>query len=409
MKQLLFVTGCFPKGKEEYYLENSINPYSLASNVLSWRIIDGIDAINDVNLRVYSCPFVPFYPFDYKSPILKSYFWDHKGLDINNDLVIGCLNIKYLGIYHKSLRLKNKIINWLDSSKDNRNILFYSNDISFMRLVRSLKAKYNDLSITVLITDLNEFDNDPVPPQGIKQHIKKWMFDYRINTIYSNMKYVDSFILLAERMKDFINIGNRPYLICEGICNMNMPYIEYKGNNKINRVLYTGNIHKRYGILKVIEAIKNLPTLFDLYICGDGDAKELVTEYANNYQNIHYLGMLPNDDVIILQQSADLLVNSMPNFGRHTELSFPSKLMEYMVQGRPVMCHKVPGIPYEYDEYLIYFNDESVDGITKSLIDFANMSFERKKQIGEANRRFIIENKNQFYQARRICNFIFNE
>ena len=61
MKQLLFVTGCFPKGKEEHYLENSINPYSLASNVLSWRIIDGLDAINDVNLRVYSCPFVPFF------------------------------------------------------------------------------------------------------------------------------------------------------------------------------------------------------------------------------------------------------------------------------------------------------------------------------------------------------------
>ena len=119
--------------------------------------------------------------------------------------------------------------------------------------------------------------------------------------------------------------------------------------------------------------------------------------------------MLPNDDVIILQQSADLLVNSMPNFGRHTELSFPSKLMEYMVQGRPVMCHRVPGIPYEYDDYLMYFNDESVEGITKSLIEFSNMSFEQKKRIGEANRRFIIENKNQFFQAYRIYNFIFNE
>lgn len=409
MKKLLFVTGCFPQEKQQYYLDNSINKYSLASNVLSWRIIEGFDHISELNFLVYSCPFVPFYPIDYKKPIVESYRWDHKGGDDNKDLVIGCLNLKYFGIYHKSFRLKRKIIEWLDASEDNRHILFYSNDISFMRLVRGLKLKYENLKITVLITDLNEFDRDPIKPHGIIQYLKKWMFDFRIKTVYSNMDYLDSFILLADKMKDFIAIRRRSYMVCEGICNMNVPYEEYKNNMGKKKVLYSGNLHERYGILKVIDAIKDLSEFYDFFICGDGDARNMVIELTNKYSNVHYLGMLPNEEVIKHQQSSDLLVNCMPNFGRHTELSFPSKLMEYMVQGRPVMCHKVPGIPNEYDDYLLYFKDDSVEGIRRSLKEFANIPFEEKKRIADANRQFMMNYKNQFFQTRRIFKFLFDE
>lgn len=409
MKNLLFVTGCFPKGMQQYYLDNSINPYSLASNVLSWRLIEGFDAIDDLNLTIYSCPFVPFYPIDYRKPFLNSYGWDHNNRNNKKDKVIGCVNIKYIGIFHKSIRLEKQICRWLDESEDNRHILFYSNDISFMRIIKSLKAKCPEVKITVLITDLNEFDKDPVKPQNFKQKIKKWMFDYRINSVYSNMDHADSFVLLADKMREYIRIGERPYIICEGICNYQVPHKPLPKENEIIKILYSGNLHERYGILNVIQAVIELGSMFKLTICGDGDSRAEVEKYSSEHANIEYLGMLPNEKVIELQQGSDLLVNSMPNFGRHTELSFPSKIMEYMAQGRPVMCHKVPGIPDEYDEFLLYFDNNTISGIKNSLQRFKEMSYDKKEILAINNRNFIIEKKNQFIQTRRIIKLIYNE
>lgn len=409
MKNLLFVTGCFPEGTQQYYLDNSINPYSLASNVLSWRLIEGFDAIDNLNLTIFSCPFVPFYPKDYRKPFLKSYEWNHKKGSDKKDKVIGCFNLKYLGIFHKSIKLKKQICRWLDKSEDNRHILFYSNDISFMRIVNSLKKKCPEVKITVLITDLNEFDRDPIKPRNFKQRIKKMMFDYRINTVYSNMDHADSFVLLADKMREFIRIGDRPYVICEGICNSQVPYKPLPKNEGTIKIFYSGNLHERYGILNVIQAVVELGNMYKLTICGDGDSRAEVEKYSREHDNIDYLGMLPNEKVIALQQDADLLVNSMPNFGRHTELSFPSKIMEYMVQGRPVMCHKVPGIPDEYDEYLLYFENNTIPGIKNSLRRFKEMSFDKKKFVAINNRQFIIEKKNQFTQTQRIFKLIYNE
>ena len=404
-RELLFITGCFPHDKQAYYLENSKNCYSLASDVLSWRIIEGLDKCYANKFRVFSCPFVPTFPIDYKKPLINSYEWSHNDME-KRDKVIGCINIKYLAIYDKSRRLKKEIMKWINADNGNRHILFYSNDISFMRIVESLKKKYNDLKLYVLITDLNEFDSDPIVPTNIKEFIKRKKYDIRINNVYHNMEFIDGFILLAERMKDFINIGKRPYIICEGICNSDVPYLPLKDNSGPFRIVYSGNLHQRYGILNVAKAVGELGSSFELFVCGDGDAKSKLIDITKKYTNVRFLGMLPNDKVIALQQSADLLVNSMPNFGRHTELSFPSKLMEYMVQGRPVVCHKVAGIPNEYDDYLLYFDNDSIEAIKKKLTEIKCMPFDVRKNIGEQNRRFIISRKNQFVQSKRIIEFI---
>ena len=405
-EELLFVTGCFPKEKQQYYLKNSNNCYSLASDVLSWRIIEGLDLRYSNKFYIYSCPFVPTFPFDYKKPILKSYKWSHVEGSDKKDKVIGCLNVKYLAIFDKSRKLKNEIIKWIKGNTLHKYILFYSNDISFMKIVQYIKIKYPEIKIYVLITDLNEFDNDPIPAKNVRELIKQKKFNYRINTVYKNMEYVDGFILLAESMKEYINIAERPYIICEGICNAKIPYTPLVDKKGIFRIVYTGNLHERYGILKVAEAVGQLGKEFELVICGDGDSKEKLISLTKKYSNIKFNGMLPNKEVIELQQTADLLVNSMPNFGRHTELSFPSKLMEYMVQARPVVCFKVSGIPDEYDEYLMYFDKNSIESIKNKIKEIAEMPFEDRKKIAEKNRNFILSKKNQIVQTQRIIDFI---
>ena len=54
-----------------------------------------------------------------------------------------------------------------------------------------------------------------------------------------------------------------------------------------------------YGILKVIDAIKDLSEFYDFFICGDGDARNMVIELTNKYSNVHYLGMLQIPCIVV--------------------------------------------------------------------------------------------------------------
>ena len=50
-----------------------------------------------------------------------------------------------------------------------------------------------------------------------------------------------------------------------------------------------------------------------------------------------------------------------------TKYSFPSKNMEYMVSGTPILTSKLPGMPKEYYDYVYLINDNSPKGVLKSL------------------------------------------
>jgi len=47
--------------------------------------------------------------------------------------------------------------------------------------------------------------------------------------------------------------------------------------------------------------------------------------------------------------------------------SFPSKLIEYMASATPVLTTRLPGIPPEYEPYVYWIEDDSVEGIEHSL------------------------------------------
>ena len=50
---------------------------------------------------------------------------------------------------------------------------------------------------------------------------------------------------------------------------------------------------------------------------------------------------------------ATLLVNPRPTTEEFTIYSFPSKNMEYMASGTPLLTTKLPGMPEEYHQYVL--------------------------------------------------------
>ena len=200
-------------------------------------------------------------------------------------------------------------------------------------------------------------------------------------------------------MKEPLRVGNRPYTVVEGIAN-STPKIPAKAEKK--SILYTGTLHRQFGILTLLEAFSLIEDPeAELWICGGGDAKEEVEKAAQTDSRIKFFGYVTKDTVTELQQKAFMLINPRQNEGEYTKYSFPSKTMEYMLSGKPVLMYRLDGIPAEYDPYLNYVDGNSAEDMKNAILKV--LSSETKiQERAQAAARFVFENKNSAVQAKKI-------
>lgn len=103
---------------------------------------------------------------------------------------------------------------------------------------------------------------------------------------------------------------------------------------------------------------------------------------------------------------ATLLINPRPTTEAYTKYSFPSKNMEYMVSGTPVLTTKLPGMPAEYNEYVYLVDEETVDGQSQTLTTVLLKSPEELHDFGARAREYVLREKNNVRQAGKIIEMI---
>ena len=119
-----------------------------------------------------------------------------------------------------------------------------------------------------------------------------------------------------------------------------------------------------------------------------------------------YLGQLRRDEVLKLQKGATLLVNPRTPEGEYTKYSFPSKTMEYMASGVPVLMYRLPGIPEEYFKHCYVVEELGENALTKALERVLSKSTEELTEVGLSARSFILKHKNPIAQMGKVVDFI---
>ena len=80
--------------------------------------------------------------------------------------------------------------------------------------------------------------------------------------------------------------------------------------------------------------------------------------------------------------------------------------MEYMASGTPVLTTVLPGMPKEYHPYVYLLEEETADGIAERLTEVLSNSDEALFQKGKEARSFVLEQKNNVIQARKILEML---
>lgn len=217
------------------------------------------------------------------------------------------------------------------------------------------------------------------------------------------------YVILTEAMNDYIQNREKPYVVLEGHSDIAMrdriPSLNSKSSPRI--CFYAGGVSKQYGLGNLVEGFRkaNIENT-QLHIYGPGDYVDELKEIAAEDPRIFYGGMLMNNEIIEREMEATLLVNPRPTDEEYVKYSFPSKTMEYMASGTPVLTTILPGMPVEYHPYLYLLADETADGIAAALEEVLKNSEEELFRKGQQAREFVLESRNNVIQAKKILDML---
>lgn len=239
---------------------------------------------------------------------------------------------------------------------------------------------------------------------------KKFNLSTRINKIY--LTWFDCYVLLTKQMNEIINIYNRPYIVMEGLVDNNIEFTNSDFHKRdIRKIIYAGALYERYGVKMLVEAFDAIRCDFDnvqLHLYGYGPMSQYLDKMSITNPQIFYHGVVPNSKVVEAESEAILLINPRPTNEDFTKYSFPSKNMEYMVSGTPVLTTKLPGMPPEYYPYVYLFDQETVEGYKAKLSEILSLPDECLVEKGRLAQKFVKECKNNVMQSKRILDLYSN-
>lgn len=259
----------------------------------------------------------------------------------------------------------------LNSKKPVDNIIFY-NYKPEVAWAAWLSKKYLKIPITL------EYEDGYYSVESIKG-IKKMIFNYTEKIVSKN---IDSAILVTSKLKSRVKTKNT---VVRGMVDNDflLKCKNKKERNENITILYSGGLDKERGIEVLLESIDYIEEDFKLIISGKGNLEHKVIEKKDD--RIEFIGFVDYSIVKENLMNADILVNCQLENHDFGEVSFPSKIFEYIATGNRIISSGVSDIK-DFGKGCFYFYDdddpkELAKAIKRAINDIENNKNEFIKNI----------------------------
>lgn len=245
--------------------------------------------------------------------------------------------------------------------------------------------------------------------------VARWMKGVDAWLVKKILGHADAVLALAPDLPRIMAPGC-PALVFPGILESTLSVLElditYRSDKEIaNRpftIVYAGGLTAAYGVDRLIEAIRGFEAgrTVRLKLFGRGDQEGLIQEAAALDPRIKFGGFIDMKALLPELCTADLLINPRPTHQAFASQSFPSKLIEYLATGRPVLTTRIPGIPDALKKYYHFIEDESASGIRSAILSVIHMSPSRLAERAQAARLYARTELTEEATGKKIANFI---
>ena len=374
---------------------SKIKPSAAPQNFES-AILKGLSSYEDVELECLSLESIATYPNGY-----KLYLERRKDKLINNieTHIIPAINLPFIKPYMHSKGVAVEVKNWMlrNEGTSNKCVFIYGFYATVFKEIINLCNHYK-CKCFIMVTDLPSITLTEY--KGIKGYLKAREKKYAMDIIGR----ADGYVYITKQMADAI-APQKPYHIMEVLVDTDI--LPNKLECKKQRALmYAGTLYKKYGIDMLLNIYEKLNTDYELWIMGAGDYEAEIKERAQRNPNIKFFGVLSREEILSREQQATLLINVRNPEDEYTKYSFPSKMIEYMLSGTPVITTKLPGFPQEYDEHLFYCENYELEDMVNTFRRVLNLPSEELVQKGCAASEFVKKQKNCIRQMGKVIDFI---
>lgn len=392
---VLFVCGIYSESQVDFFMKHSKRGFQFADQTFQGACISGLKK-SGLNFTVLSKPFLSTFPFGFKRPFVKSDDLIYQGEKVGKSL--GFLNMMFVG---GKVDYKSEISFWAESSDDNKVALIYSLTPGMVRIGKWIKEMYPEIHVCFIIPDLPIFTNANKVYKllGLKKR--------DVNFVMSAVTMFDSYVVLTESIAEALHVNRKPHIVIEGIFNPGKEIVVPKNEKKV--FLYTGGLALEYGVGDLVLAFANMKEEnIELWLCGNGNAEEMIKEISTKDPRIKFFGKVEHDKVLEMQHEASFLVNPRHSTEDFIKYSFPSKTMEYMASGTPVIMCRLGCLPEEYKKYLLFFEDESIEGFSSTMSRVLTMDPIALNELSNGAKYFILKNKTPDEQIGKVIRFLQN-
>ena len=386
--------GClYPRDEVDVIRQNSLKGIQNAADILQWDYIEGLEANIGHPVSILTRMSLGVYPTRYKKPWIKGHHFQH--CHESDDYAVGFFNAIPVRpfFFHKIGMHKAK--EWVCHNTANEKI-FMAYSYAMVSVLQAVKKANPRVKTVLILLDLPMYTDMAHAQSGIYR-IKHWLEERRLRRA---LNYIDLIVPITKQMRDAIDPSHQvKSLVIDGMVKQRAAIS--RGKNSAFTISYTGTLTKNYGILDMVEAIKQStnPNL-RVIICGAGETEAEVRAAAQRDNRIDYRGMVSADEAYRIQCASDLLINPRKNEGEYTKYSFPSKILQYMSSGTPVLCYRLDGMGTEYDDYLFYVG---IDEPLKDAIERVSAMDEHElREFGAKAAAFVNSEKNNAVQTKRI-------
>jgi len=241
----------------------------------------------------------------------------------------------------------------------------------------------------------------------LPEYVGKIGTELKVGRLMKNIiSHSSGYILLTEQMKDRLPCEHKKIVVVEGLVPTKDNIVAGNNNALLGNkktVMYAGSLHKEFGVDRLIEAfLQCRKEDEELHLFGSGNYVPVIKEITAKNDCVIYHGVCANSEIINYEKAAKLLVNPRSSKGEYTKYSFPSKVIEYFSSGTPVLMAKLPGIPDEYYDYCMTFDDNDANGLRTALRMALDISNDKLATIGTEARKFVVNHKNNMVQAKKV-------
>ena len=227
-----------------------------------------------------------------------------------------------------------------------------------------------------------------------KAKIVGMLTDNPLNLSSGNRFYQNSVIGLCSNLNGYLALTNG----LADVYNPNLPRYVFEGlvseENEVkkdpiyNYFYFGGSMYERYGVKTLVDAFHKSNIKCKLVLAGTGPLDGYVEKVAQQDPRILYLNLLSKDKHIAYMRNSIANINPRPLDNKMDSESVPSKLLEYLSIGTPVISTKFPKFYSLFKDDVTWIEGNDINAM-KDALESYNVSLQEEylKKAATARRK----------------------